>query len=369
MTDRFGIRPRRGAEAAALISEVEQLRETARALDRLLGQVVINRARPEIRQRARSFSADLRAAARRHDAGHHLDEAIACALDIARYLPLLGNRYATLVRARDSAQTRERALVDALRSRLAAAVAGITADLSDLDLSAFGRSSGELSRPGTGDLHRLRGVVWSTKTTWPRGLAPRVRVRSREIAAGVFLIEPGAPAEPAPIRLPRLESVDVELGWRLAEGTCVEIDLDAAAIGCGAGGNALGDDYHVFFNNERSPCGGIRQARAEQNANEDRIRISFRELDADVRKIVFVLTIYDADTRYLSFEQVEDPYVRLTGPDGAELAGHGPDSLSEGTSAVICSLRRHKKSWLFEPAAQEFPSGLVGVSREYGLSY
>jgi tellurium resistance protein TerD len=349
-----GIRPGPAGGAAALLRELDRIRQTARVLDRALGAVVIDRRRPEIRAQARAFAADLRATARRHDAGSHLDEAVRCALDIAVGLPLVGNRFATLVRARDSAQTRERALVAELRSRLAAAVAGITADLSDLDLSGFGLSSRELSQPGTGDLHRLRGVVWTTKTIWPRGLAPRVRARSREIAAGVFRVEPGAPAGPAPIRLPRLESVDVEFGWQLAEGPFVEVDLDAAAIGYGADGSALGDDYHVFFNNVRSPCGGIRQAREDQDANEDLIRISFRELDADVRKIEFVVTIYDAATRGLSFAQIVDPYVRLIGAGGTELAGHGPDGLSGGSSAVWGSLRRDRRGWLFHPETHEY---------------
>ncbi|MEV6642421.1 TerD family protein [Amycolatopsis sp. NPDC051371] len=348
----WGVRPGPEGGAAALFRELEQIRDTARVLDRALGEVVIDRRRPEIRAQARAFAADLRAAARRLDAGSYLDEAVECALDIAAGLPLLGNRFATLVRARDSGQAVERAVVAELRSRLAAAVAGITADLSDLDLSGFGRSSRELSQPGNGDLRRLWGVAWTAKTIWPPGLAPRVRARSREIAAGVFRVEPGAPAEPVPVPLPRLTSLDVEFGWQIAENLSTEIDLDAAAIGYGADGSAL-DGYHVFFDNERSPCGGIRQARADQNANEDLIRISFRELDADVRKIEFVLTLYDADTRRLSFALIEDPYVRLVGPDGAERAGHGPDGLSGGTSAVLGSLRRTRRGWFFHPEARE----------------
>src|SRR4051812_2682758 len=109
------IRPRPEGGAAALVRELDRIRETARVLDRALGEVVIDRRRPEIRAQARAFAADLRAAARRHDAGSHLDEAVRCALDIAVGLPLLGNRFATLVRARDSSQAAERAEVAELR--------------------------------------------------------------------------------------------------------------------------------------------------------------------------------------------------------------------------------------------------------------
>jgi tellurium resistance protein TerD len=171
----------------------------------------------------------------------------------------------------------------------------------------------------------------------------------------------------------RLHLVDVAFGWQVAPGLCTEFDIDASAIGCGADGRAVGHDYYVHFNNLRSPCGGIQQLGDQLiergMADDDLMRVSFQELDPAVHEIVFVLTIYDADSRRQSYEQIIDAYVRISGGDGADLVHYRPDDLIDGTAVVVCSMRRDRDNWVFHPIAKRFPSGLVGITREYGLPY
>ena len=169
--------------------------------------------------------------------------------------------------------------------------------------------------------------------------------------------------------VPLPATLDVAFEWDLVPDSEVEIDLDASAIACDADGRVLTQSHYVFFNNLSSPCGGIRQLRDDDaRPGDDLIRVSFPDLDTAVRQILFVLTIYDADTRYLSFDQVADVRVRLIG-DGTDLLTRRPDRLLDGTAAVLCGLRRDGEGWVFHPVDEGFPSGMVGISRDHGLDY
>ncbi len=52
---------------------------------------------------------------------------------------------------------------------------------------------------------------------------------------------------------PGLGAITVGLGWDARTTTGVRFDLEASALGIGADGRVLSDQYFIFFNQRRSP--------------------------------------------------------------------------------------------------------------------
>jgi tellurium resistance protein TerD len=130
-----------------------------------------------------------------------------------------------------------------------------------------------------------------------------------------------------------LESVTVGLGWDTRTPTGQDFDLDASAIGVGDDGKVMSDHYFVYFNNLKTPDGTIEHTgdnlTGEGEGDDESINALSR-ISADVQKVVFAVSIYDAESRGQSFGQVTDAFIRVVNQsDRVELARH---DLSEDAS-------------------------------------
>ncbi|MDN5917732.1 MAG: TerD family protein, partial [Pseudonocardia sp.] len=106
---------------------------------------------------------------------------------------------------------------------------------------------------------------------------------------------------------PGLTNVVVGLGWDVRSTTGTEFDLDASAIVLNAEGKAVSDKHFIFFNNLTSPDGTVEHTgdnlTGEGEGDDEQVKVNLAGLPADVDKVVFPVSIYDADTRSQSFGQ------------------------------------------------------------------
>ena len=109
---------------------------------------------------------------------------------------------------------------------------------------------------------------------------------------------------------PGLTAVTVGLGWDERTTSGEDFDLDASAIGLGTDGNALSPKYFIFFNNLTSPDGSIEHTgdnlTGEGEGDDETINVELSSVPAEVEKIVFPVSIYDAPARNQSFGQVRN---------------------------------------------------------------
>jgi tellurium resistance protein TerD len=172
---------------------------------------------------------------------------------------------------------------------------------------------------------------------------------------------------------PGLTAVVVGLGWDTRTTTGTDFDLDASAIGAGADGKVAADGYFVFFNNLRSPDGSIEHlgdnVTGAGEGDDEQLKVDLAGLSADVDKVVFAVSIYDAEARSQNFGQVRNAFIRVVNQTGdAELARYDlSEDASTETAMVFGELYRNGTEWKFRAVGQGYASGLAGIAGDFGV--
>lgn len=171
-----------------------------------------------------------------------------------------------------------------------------------------------------------------------------------------------------------LTAVTVGLGWDLRSTTGADFDLDASAIGVKADGRALSDQHFVFFGNLASPEGAIQHTgdnlTGQGEGDDEQIKVDVSCVPADIDKIVFPVSIYEADQRSQSFGQVRNAFIRVINQaNGEELARYDlSEDASTETAMVFGELYRNSGEWKFRAVGQGYASGLAGIAKDYGVN-
>ena len=173
---------------------------------------------------------------------------------------------------------------------------------------------------------------------------------------------------------PGLTGVIVGLGWDIRTTTGADFDLDASAIMLDEAGRALSDSHFIFFNNLRSLDGSVEHLgdnlTGEGEGDDEQVRVDLSVVPAQVQRVVFPVSIYDADSRGQSFGQVRNAFIRIVNSaDGVELARYDlTEDASTETAMVFGELYRNGAEWKFRAVGQGYASGLAGIARDFGIN-
>jgi tellurium resistance protein TerD len=173
---------------------------------------------------------------------------------------------------------------------------------------------------------------------------------------------------------PGLTAVFFGLGWDVRTTTGEDFDLDASAIVCGSSGKVLTDQHFIFFNNLKSPDGAVEHLGDNKTGvgegDDEVVKVNLAGLSADVDKVAFIASIYDAETRKQAFGQVRNAYIRVVNQaDNNELARYDlSEDYSTETALVFGELYRNGAEWKFRAVGQGYASGLAGVASDFGVT-
>ncbi len=173
---------------------------------------------------------------------------------------------------------------------------------------------------------------------------------------------------------PGLTSIIVGLGWDARTTTGTDFDLDASAIAAKTDGKVVSDQYFVFFNNLKSPDGSIQHQgdnlTGEGEGDDEQIKILLSQVPAEIDKVVFPVSIYDAESRQQSFGQVRNAFIRIVNETGgAEIARYDlSEDASTETAMVFGEVYRNGAEWKFRAVGQGYASGLRGIAQDYGVN-
>jgi tellurium resistance protein TerD len=173
---------------------------------------------------------------------------------------------------------------------------------------------------------------------------------------------------------PGLTAVTVGLGWDVRTTTGADFDLDASAIICNASGKVLSDQHFIFFNNLRSPDGSVEHQgdnlTGEGEGDDEQIKVNLAAVPPEADKIVFTVSIYDAENRGQSFGQVTNAFIRVVNQaNDQELARYDlTEDASTETAMVFGELYRKDSEWKFRAVGQGYASGLRGIALDYGVN-
>ncbi|MFF2721673.1 TerD family protein [Streptomyces sp. NPDC058011] len=173
---------------------------------------------------------------------------------------------------------------------------------------------------------------------------------------------------------PGLTAVTVGLGWDVRTTTGANHDLDASALLCSETGKVLSDAHFVFYNNLNSPDGSVRHTgdnlTGEGEGDDESVEVDLASVPAEIAKIVFPVSIHDAQSRGQSFGQVRNAFIRVVNrANGVELARYDlSEDASTETAMVFGELYRHGVEWKFRAVGQGYASGLAGIASDYGVN-
>ncbi|MEU5980171.1 TerD family protein [Streptomyces sp. NPDC047315] len=173
---------------------------------------------------------------------------------------------------------------------------------------------------------------------------------------------------------PGLTAVTVGLGWDVRTTTGTDFDLDASALLTNTEGKVATDGNFVFFNNLKSPDGSVEHTgdnlTGEGEGDDEQIKVNLAGVPAEVDKIVFPVSIYDAESRSQSFGQVRNAFIRVVNQaDNNELARYDlTEDASTETAMVFGELYRHGAEWKFRAIGQGYASGLRGIAQDFGVN-
>ncbi|MEO5877154.1 MAG: TerD family protein, partial [Streptosporangiaceae bacterium] len=159
---------------------------------------------------------------------------------------------------------------------------------------------------------------------------------------------------------PGLTAVLVGLGWDARSTTGSDFDLDASALLCTEAGKVASDQHFVFFNNLKSPDGSVEHTgdnlTGEGEGDDEAIKVNLATVPAEITKIVFPVSIYDAVNRGQSFGQVRNAFIRVVNQSGgAEIARYDlSEDASTETAMVFGELYRNGAEWKFRAVGQGY---------------
>ena len=115
---------------------------------------------------------------------------------------------------------------------------------------------------------------------------------------------------------PGLKSIMVGLGWDVnAFDSGADFDLDAAAFMLGANGKCPTEKEFIFYGNLNHTSEAVNHQgdnlTGEGEGDDEQIQVDLTKVPANVEKIAFTVTIYEAETRRQNFGQVSNAFIRL----------------------------------------------------------
>jgi tellurium resistance protein TerD len=173
---------------------------------------------------------------------------------------------------------------------------------------------------------------------------------------------------------PGLTDVVVGLAWDARATDGAEFDLDASVFITGEDGKVLDDSSFVFYNNKKSTCGNVEHLGDNRSGagdgDDESVNVKLNTLPATVKKLVFAVTIHDAENRKQSFGQVSNAAIRvLNKTNGTEIARF--DLSEDGaveTAMIFGELYRHGEEWKFKAVGQGFAGGLGPMAAAHGVN-
>lgn len=172
---------------------------------------------------------------------------------------------------------------------------------------------------------------------------------------------------------PGLENILVGLGWDERSTNGADFDLDASVLLLNSSGKVRHELDFIFYNNLETPNGSVIHTgdnlTGDGDGDDEAIRIALSKVDEDVTRMVFVVTIHDAEARGQNFGQVRNASIRVVNEaDNAEITNYdlSEDACSE-TAMIFAELYRHAGEWKFKAVGQGYAGGLKAVATDFGI--
>ncbi|MDE5854430.1 MAG: TerD family protein [Ruminococcus sp.] len=174
---------------------------------------------------------------------------------------------------------------------------------------------------------------------------------------------------------PGLSKLIVGLGWDTNKyDGGADFDLDAAAFLLGDNDKVPCDADFVFYGNLQHSSGSVIHTgdnlTGEGEGDDEVINVDLSKVPANISKISFTVTIYDADLRGQNFGQVSNAYIRVVDEaTGREVIRYDlGEDFSIETAVVVGQIYKHNGEWKFNAIGSGYSGGLAALCRDFGVN-
>ena len=184
---------------------------------------------------------------------------------------------------------------------------------------------------------------------------------------------------------PGLSKLLIGLGWDPVEqkkgglfgsifgGSAPDIDCDASVLVC-KGGRLSGKKDVVYFGNLKHPSGAIVHTgdnlTGEGEGDDEQILVDLTAVPADYDKLVFVVNIYDCESRKQDFGMIANAFIRICDErTGEEFCRYNLSESYAGMTAMIFGeIYRYNGEWKFNAIGSGYSGGLAALGKAYGVN-
>lgn len=173
---------------------------------------------------------------------------------------------------------------------------------------------------------------------------------------------------------PTLKNVLVGLGWDARATDGADFDLDASAFMVKEDGKVRSDSDFIFYNQTKSSCGSVEHTGDNRTGvgegDDESIIVLLDKVPQDIQRVIFTVTIHEADSRKQNFGQVSHAFVRIVNKDtGNEVARYDlSEDASVETAMIFGEIYRHGSEWKFRAVGQGYTGGLGAMARQHGIN-
>lgn len=173
---------------------------------------------------------------------------------------------------------------------------------------------------------------------------------------------------------PGLVHALVGLGWDARSTDGAAFDLDASVFLVGDTGKVLSDAHFIFYNQKTSPDGAVVHSgdntTGAGEGDDESVSINLPGVDPTIQRIVFAVTIHEAEARKQNFGMVRNAFMRVMNKDsGTEIARFDlSEDYSTETAMVFGEVYRNAGEWKFKAVGQGFAGGLAALATDHGVN-
>lgn len=173
---------------------------------------------------------------------------------------------------------------------------------------------------------------------------------------------------------PGIKKALVGLGWDARGTDGADFDLDASVFLVAASGKVRSDADFIFYNQLTSACGSVVHTgdnlTGEGEGDDEAVQVDLSKIPADVQKLVFAVTIYEASSRRQNFGMVANAFIRIVNDEtNREIVRFDlSEDASIETAMIFGELYRRRGDWKFRAVEQGYQGGLGPLARSFGVN-
>jgi tellurium resistance protein TerD len=174
--------------------------------------------------------------------------------------------------------------------------------------------------------------------------------------------------------VPGLRQVRVGLGWDARSTPGAPFDLDASVWLVNAEGRCTNPQNFIFYNNRQSMDGSILHhgdnLTGVGEGDDEQISIDLTRVSPDVAKIVFCVSIYEAEQRMQNFGMVSRAFIRVVNSENSsEIVRFDlTEDYSMSNCVIFGEVYRYGNEWKFRAVGQGIQGGMRALGQTFGIN-